>query len=90
MVRTADGTWRMSYRSFCRFHQIQMVADQLRLLCADDPTPHFPDSDIYDDNLHPPTHPRYYGDPRPNAPTNPIHDGGTPRDNTIYVGVPPS
>ena len=31
MVRTADDTWRMSYRSFCLFHQILKVifADRL-------------------------------------------------------------
>ena len=90
IVRTADGTWRMSYRSFCRFYQIIWVVDQSPFLCPDDPTPEFPDSDLYDKNLQPPTHPRYYTDSRQSVPTNPIHDGGTPRDNTTYIGVPPS
>jgi len=90
MVRTADGTWRVSYRSFCRYAHIQLLADQPRFLCPDDPTPHFPDSDIYDEDIHSPKHPNYYNDPRVRAPENPVHDGGTPRQNTEYVGVPPS
>ena len=90
MVRTADGTWRMSYRSFCRWYQVFGTGDQPKYLCSDDPTPHFPDSDLYDEDLYPPSHPRYYTDSRQNVPETPIHDGGTPRDNTEYVGVPPS
>ena len=90
MVRSADGTWRVSYRSFCRFAQTYIVFEQPKLLCPDDPTPHFPDSDIYDHDIRSPKHPRYYDDPRESAPKTPIHDGGTPRDNTVYEGVPPS
>ena len=81
MVRTADGTWRMSYRSFCRFHQTLNVVDQPPFLCPDDPTPHFPDSDFYDRDLWPPNHVHYYSDPR---------QENSPRLNPQYVGVPPS
>ena len=90
MVRTSDGTWRMSYRSFCRWYQVFTTTEQPGFLCPDDPTPHFPDSDLYDKNLYPPNHPRYYTDPRKKVDEHPIHDGGSPRDNTEYVGVPPS
>ncbi|MDE0234540.1 MAG: hypothetical protein OXM62_05995 [bacterium] len=90
MVRAADGTWRVSYRSFCRYAQIQITFEQPRFLCPDDPTPHFPDSDIYDEDIHSPKHPNYYNDPRARAPETPVHDGGAPRQNTEYVGVPPS
>ena len=81
MVRTADGTWRMSYRSFCRFHRTLNVVDQPQFLCPGDPTPHFPDSDFYDRDLWPPNHVHYYSDPRQEH---------SPRLNPQYVGVPPS
>ncbi len=81
MVRTADGTWRMSYRSFCRFHRTLNVVDQPQFLCPGDPTPHFPDSDFYDRDLWPPNHVHYYSDPR---------QENSPRLNPQYVGVPPS
>ena len=90
MVRSADGTWRLSYRTFCRYAQIAITLEQPRYLCPDDPNPHFPDSPIYDKNIYSPKNPRYYSDPREKAPNTPYHDGGTPRYNTIYVGVPPS
>ena len=90
MVRAADGTWGLSYRTFCRFAEIIITLEQPRYLCPDDPNPHFPDSPIYDKNIYSPKNPRYYSDPREKAPNTPLHDGGTPRDNTIYVGVPPS
>ena len=41
LVRTADGTWRMSYRAVCHWYQGVNLAK--RLLCPDDPNPHFPD-----------------------------------------------
>ena len=44
MVRTADGTWRLSYRAFCSHVEFLIVAEQPQFLCPDDPTPHFPDS----------------------------------------------
>ena len=81
MVRTADGTWRMSYRSFCRFHRTLNVVDQPQFLCPGDPTPHFPDSDFYDRDLWPPNHVHYYSAPR---------QANSPRLNPQYVGVPPS
>lgn len=81
MVRTADGAWRMSYRSFCQFHQTLYVVDQLRFLCPGDPTPHFPDSDFYDRDLWPPNHVLYYDDPR---------QEDSPRLGGRYIGVPPS
>ena len=81
MVRTADGTWRMSYRSFCRFHRTLNVVDQPQFLCPGDPTPHFPDSDFYDRDLWPPNHVHYYSAPR---------QANSPRLNHQYVGVPPS
>ena len=90
MVRTADGTWRLSFRTICRYYEIQNTYEQPRFLCPDDPNPHFPDSSIYDHDIYSPKNPRYYNDPRERAPNTPHHDGGTPRDNTVYIGVPPS
>ena len=90
MVRTADGTWRLSYRAFCYHVDFLIVAEQPQFLCPDDPTPHFPDSHLFDKNISSPKNPRYYTDPRENASHLPYYDGGTPRDNTEYVGVPPS
>ena len=81
MVRTADGTWRMSYRSFCQFYRTLHVVDQPLFLCAGDPTPHFPDSEFYDRDLWPPNHVHYYSDPR---------QENSPRFNDKYLGVPPS
>lgn len=81
MVRTADGTWRMSFRSFCGFHRTLYVMDQPRFLCPSDPTPHFPDSSLYDQDLWPPNHALYYDDPR---------QENSPRFGGGYVGVPPS
>ena len=84
------STWRFSYRTFCRYAEIQITLEQPQFLCPDDPTPHFPDSDVYDKDIHSPKHPNYHNDPRPRAQENPIHDGGAPRQNTDYIGVPPS
>ena len=81
MVRTADGTWRMSYRSFCQFHATLNVVDQPRFSCPGDPTTHFPDSDFYDRDLWPPNHVLYYNDPR---------QENSPRFNDEYLGIPPS
>lgn len=81
VVRTADGTWRMSFRSFCGFHRTLYVVDQPQFLCPGDPTPHFPDSSFYDQDLWPPNHAFYYDDPRRD---------NSPRFGGRYVGVPPS
>ena len=79
VVRTADGTWRMSQRSFCSWYERQFMINRDRFLCPDDPTPHFPDSVFSDSNIHPPSHKYYYQNNRGNA----------PRDDR-YLGVPPS
>ena len=94
MVRTADGTWRMSYRSFCR-----KLATTINLLvdyeCPDDPTPHFPDSDMFDKGIQPPNTLLYYLDPRDTA-QGASNVEGFRYDNTPsrtvqgYLGVPPS
>ena len=81
MVRTSDGTWRMSFRSFCEFHRSLYVVEQDRFLCPSDPTPHFPDSLFHDRDLWPPNQLLYYHDPRGN---------GSPRFTGRYLGVPPS
>ena len=79
VVRTADGTWRMSQRSFCSWYERKIMINRDKLLCPDDPTPHFPDSVFSDTNIHPPSHKFYYQNNRGNA----------PRDDR-YLGVPPS
>ncbi|MDE0234785.1 MAG: hypothetical protein OXM62_07235 [bacterium] len=88
IVRTADGTWRMSYRAVCyRYHSLAL---EQRLLCPDDPNPHFPDSAWYDAGLHPPSHKFYYQDAR-NTEASAIHqDKVSHRRSGEYVGVPPS
>ena len=40
MVRTADGTWQMSYRSFCR--RVDTSINLVDFRCPDGPTLHFP------------------------------------------------
>ena len=90
MVRTADGTWTMAYRSFCWWHEGIMLLDRTRLLCPEDPTPHFPDSWYYDYDLYPPNHTRYYQDGR-YAASNPSHyEAGALRLTDEYWGTPPS
>ncbi|MDE0601686.1 MAG: hypothetical protein OXI56_07830 [bacterium] len=97
MVRTADGTWRQSYRDFCdrMDHTIPNFPDYVpekELRCPDDPTPHFPDSRFFDQSLPPPNTRRYYVDPRANDDPNTLYrlDRGLPRLEGEYSGVPPS
>ena len=94
MVRTADGTWRMSYRSFCR-----KLAITINLLvdyaCPEDPTPHFPDSDLFDKGIQPPNTLLYYLDPRDTAQgASDVegfrYDNMPSRTIEGYLGVPPS
>ena len=94
MVRTADGTWRMSYRSFCRRMDttINLTVD---FRCPDDPTPHFPDSDLYDRGIMPPNMVLYYLDPRDTGKhfennEGFRHDNLGSRTTEGYLGVPPS
>ena len=92
IVRTQDGTWRMSQRSFCWWYQKVIRIDQEKLLCPDDPNPHFPDSAWFDHDIYPPSHKNYYQDPRANRNLQslPHHDRGAPRRTGEYLGVPPS
>lgn len=94
IVRTADGTWRMSYRSVCYLYESLNLdfREEGRLLCPDDPNPHFPDSAWFDHDLHPPSHKEYHLDRRAatSPASTPHQDGGLPRRNREYVGTPPS
>ena len=92
IVRTQDGTWRMSQRSFCWWYWKVIRIDQEDLLCPEDPNPHFPDSARFDSDIYPPNHKNYYQDPRANRPLEslPHHDRGSPRRTGQYLGVPPS
>ena len=92
IVRTQDGTWRMSQRSFCWWYWRVIRIDQEKLLCPEDPNPHFPDSALFDHDIYPPNHKNYYQDPRANRPLEslPHHDRGAPRRTGQYLGVPPS
>ena len=91
IVRTADGTWRMSYRSFCWWHERITLNDRERLRCPADPTPHFPDSAFFDSDIYPPNHTFYYQDARSSYPKFYPHlEQGDPRLNDQYLGVPPS
>ncbi len=90
MVRTADGTWRMSYRSFCYWYASVNLAD--KLLCPDDPNPHFPDSAWFDSGIYPPSHKNYYQDRRatstnlpPPRPRNPPDNRPIPRSATLIT-----
>ena len=78
VVRTADGTWKMSQRSFCSWYERHAMIHRDKLMCPDDPTPHFPDSDRYDTGIHPPSHKTYYQENRGNT------------RSLNYLGVPPS
>ena len=97
MVRTADGTWRQSYREFCdRMDRTianfpDYVAER-KVRCPDDPTPHFPDSRFFDQSLPPPNTRLYYVDPRANDDPSTLYrlDRGLPRFEGEYLGVPPS
>ena len=51
MVRTADGTWRMSYPMWC--FSMQSTVQYESLECPDDPNPVWSDS-IWDFDLYPP------------------------------------
>lgn len=103
VVRTADGTWRRSYREFCTewittLNWAPALAD--RVVCPPDPTPWFPDSHIYDRSLEAPNHIWYYTDPR----EDPLeryddtdlewtYDRGGMEDHRLagpYSGVPPT
>lgn len=103
MVRSADGTWRLSYREFCTRWIITNtwsppLAD--RVVCPPDPTPWFPDSPIFDRYLEPPNHIWYYTDPRDDPlerrdDTDPYwtYDRGGMEDHRLagdYSGVPPT
>ena len=79
VVRTADGTWRMSQRSFCSWYERKIMINRPKLLCPDDPNPHFPDSHRSDAGIHPPSHKNYYQDSL-----------GNPRSTGQYLGIPPS
>ena len=97
MVRTADGTWRQSYREFCHKldHTIPNFPDYVSehtLQCPDDPTPHFPDSRFFDQFIPPPNTRLYYVDPRSGDDPNELYrlDRGLYRLGGEYLGVPPS
>ncbi len=90
IVRTADGTWRMSYRSVCYWYKAVITIDRDRLVCPDDPNPHFPDSAFFDIDIYPPNHKNYYQDRRHTAGNLPHYEGGRPRMNDQYLGVPPT
>ena len=92
IVRTQDGTWRMSQRSFCWWYWKVIRIDQEKLLCPEDPNPHFPDSARFDYDIYPPSHKSYYLDIRESESPQylPHHDRGAPRRTGEYEGVPPS
>ena len=90
IVRTQDGTWKMSQRSICWWYEKFIRIDQEELLCPEDPNPHFPDSAFFDHDIYPPSHKTYYQDPRASTSFLPHHDRGTPRRTGEYLGVPPS
>ena len=98
MVRTADGTWRQSYREFCHkldhtFPHFPDYVPEQSLRCPDeDPTPHFPDSRFFDQALPPPNTRLYYIDPRQWDDQDTLYrlDKGFPRLSGSYSGVPPS
>lgn len=97
-VRTADGTWRLSYRSFCTQWIISVwgpwTADWV--LCPPDPTPWFPDSVTFDRDIYPPNHLWYYDDPRELGDDSErawTYDRGGMEKHRLageYLGVPPS
>ena len=99
-VRSADGTWRLSYRSFCTQWVITSVswnpawAD--RVVCPPDPTPWFPDSAFFDTDIYPPNHLWYYNDPRALGDDSELawtYDRGGMEKHRLageYLGVPPS
>ena len=90
IVRTADGTWRMSYRSFCWWHETARFTHREPPRCPADPTPHFPDSAFFDTGIYPPNHSFYYQDPRYSFENRSHREQGTPRMSDEYLGVPPS
>ena len=90
IVRTQDGIWKMSQRSICWWYERVIRIDQEKLLCPEDPNPHFPDSARFDHDIYPPSHKTYYQDPRASNSSLPHHDRGTPRRTGEYLGVPPS
>lgn len=100
-VRTADGTWRLSYRQFCkRWITSSSWSMPDKVICSADPTPWFPDSHIFDRYIDAPNHIWYYTDPRDDPretrdDTDPAwtYDRGGMEDHRLageYLGVPPT
>ena len=99
-VRTADGTWRMSYRSFCTMWittEVEWDPDWAdRAICPPDPTPWFPDSAFFDTDIWPPNHLWYYTDPRALGDDTDLawtYDRGGLAEHRMageYLGVPPT
>ena len=76
----------MSQRSFCWWYEKVIRIDQEKLLCPEDPNPHFPDSAWFDSDIYPPSHKNYYQDPRASRSLQslPHHDrGATPTHRRI-------
>ncbi|MDE0132231.1 MAG: hypothetical protein OXM62_05070 [bacterium] len=98
VVRTADGTWRQSFREFCHrmdhtWPNFPDYVPEHTLRCPDeDPTPHFPDSRFFDQALPPPNTRLYYIDPRQRDDPDKLYrlNRGLPRLEGEYLGVPPS
>ncbi|MYB45377.1 MAG: hypothetical protein F4X74_10610 [Acidimicrobiia bacterium] len=99
VVRSSDGTWRLSYRSFCTQWIITASWSPVmanRALCPPDPTPWFPDSAFFDTDIYPPNHLGYYNDPRALGDDSEAawaYDRGGIDQHRLageYLGVPPS
>ncbi len=98
VVRTADGTWRQSYRSFCTQWIISVWGPGTDdwVLCPSDPTPWFPDSAFFDHHIYPPNHLAYYHDPRElvdDSDRASTYDRDGMEANRLageYLGVPPT
>ena len=94
MVRTADGTWRVSYSYFCHRmdHTFPFFPDYVpehTLRCPDDPTPNFPDSPLLTDrNLSAPNTVLFYRDPRHSHMNEIQWENGRIRISDEYLGVP--
>ena len=94
MARTADGTWRMSYRSFCRTMDITMNL-LVDFRCPDDPTPALSRLPTVRQGNHATQHPQLLPVPRDSGQhfTNIEgfrHDNLGSRTTEGYLGVPPS
>lgn len=99
VVRAADGTWRLSYRSFCTIWISSWFWNPVmahRVVCPPDPTPWFPDSAVFDTEIDPPNHLWYYDDPRELGDDSDLYwtydRGGMEKHRLAgeYLGVPPS